>query len=190
MSKERREGKILIDTFRNNYAATCAAPYSTRGKPGAPVSTPIMWSELEKLSSTQQYHIRNIGDRLTAVGDVWAGFYDQAAPLHTDTNIAEVSPLLQPYIDKRNFTATPEPSPRTYRSTTSLRYGVQLHDACNLHYDLRLESDQVLYSWAIPKGLPEKPGIKRFAIETKPHPLQYLTFEGFIPKDAYGGGTM
>jgi len=67
---------------------------------------------------------------------------------------------------------------------------IQLHDASNLHYDLRLEIDGVLKSWAIPKGLPIRKGIKRMAIETEPHPLKYLNFEGVIPKGEYGAGNM
>ena len=64
------------------------------------------------------------------------------------------------------------------------------HHARRLHWDLRLERDGVLASWAIPKGLPEAPGENRFAAATEDHPLEYLDFEGEIPEGQYGAGTM
>ena len=81
LSKEKRKGRVLIDIFRNNKSQTCVAPYSTRGKVGCPISTPLHWSELDDLSSSQQYTIHTILDRLQAVSDPWTDFYTTASTL-------------------------------------------------------------------------------------------------------------
>ncbi|MFP4005315.1 MAG: DNA polymerase ligase N-terminal domain-containing protein [Candidatus Hadarchaeia archaeon] len=73
---------------------------------------------------------------------------------------------------------------------SELKYSIQKHDATNLHYDLRLEKEGVLKSWAIPKGPSRDPSEKRLAIETEDHPLDYVFFEGKIEEDRYGGGTV
>ncbi|TJZ79872.1 DNA ligase D [Paracoccus hibiscisoli] len=94
------------------------------------------------------------------------------------------------YLDKRDFGATPEPSADGTPSRLGLRYSMQNHDATRLHWDLRLEWDGVLLSWAVTRGPSLDPAEKRLAVRTEDHPLSYLTFEGQIPKGHYGAGTV
>ena len=99
---------------------------------------------------------------------------------------------LAEYAAKRDFVQTPEPGaegtgpPRPDEP----RFVVQEHHARALHWDLRLEHDGVLWSWAVPKGIPTRPKPNHLAVRTEDHPLQYLTFEGEIPAGQYGAGTL
>lgn len=96
---------------------------------------------------------------------------------------------LSEYKAKRRFDSTPEPQPKVRRSKNStLKFCVQRHRARRLHYDLRLELDGVLLSWAVPKGPSMDPREKRLAIKVEDHPLDYLTFEGTIAQGNYGAG--
>ncbi len=98
---------------------------------------------------------------------------------------------LRAYSQKRDFRTTPEPPPAAAAGErTAARFVIQEHHARRLHWDLRLEHDGVLASWALPKGLPEAPGENRFAAATEDHPLEYLEFEGQIPRGQYGAGRM
>ena len=98
---------------------------------------------------------------------------------------------LSEYSAKRTFAATPEPT-ATFRKGQGgpLLFVVQQHAARHMHYDLRLECDGVLKSWAIPKGLSLDPGDKRLAAPTEDHPYDYASFEGVIPTGQYGAGEM
>jgi len=93
------------------------------------------------------------------------------------------------YRDKRDLAATPEPGAEG-AAGGGRRFVVQEHHARRLHWDLRLEHDGVLVSWALPRGVPEHPDENRLAVHTEDHPLDYLDFEGEIPKGQYGAGTM
>jgi bifunctional non-homologous end joining protein LigD len=97
---------------------------------------------------------------------------------------------LHEYASKRDFSVTIEPVGIVQKRGEGQVFVVQEHHARKLHYDLRLEKDGMLKSWAVPKGLPEKPGEKRLAVETEDHPLEYGVFEGTIPKGQYGAGTV
>jgi DNA ligase D-like protein (predicted 3'-phosphoesterase) len=103
---------------------------------------------------------------------------------------------LSEYERKRDFSRTAEPSGKSRRKGKSKarrrhpRFTIQKHAATSLHYDLRLEVDGVLASWAVPKGPSLDPADKRLAMRTEDHPLDYLSFEGVIPKGEYGGGPV
>ena len=94
------------------------------------------------------------------------------------------------YDEKRDFAKTKEPKGKVEKSSGELRFVVQRHDATNLHYDFRLEWKGVLLSWAVPKGPSYVTKDKRLAVKVEDHPLSYRNFEGTIPKDEYGGGTV
>ena len=97
---------------------------------------------------------------------------------------------LETYDAKRDFKLTAEPAGKVESSESGNIFMVQKHDATRLHWDLRLEVDGVLKSWAVTKGPSPDPDIKRLAVRTEDHPLAYATFEGTIPKAEYGGGTV
>jgi bifunctional non-homologous end joining protein LigD len=99
---------------------------------------------------------------------------------------------LKTYAAKRDFAHTPEPdaTPKRRGRRKHPRFVVQEHDATAMHWDLRLEHDGVLLSWAVPKGVPLAPKENRLAIRTEDHPLEYLDFHGEIPEGSYGAGRM
>jgi bifunctional non-homologous end joining protein LigD len=298
-----RAGKIFIDHQMNRSGANIASAYSLRPLPGAPVSTPLDWEELDTDVEPDDFRIDNVWERF-AGGDRFARVLDDRQSLTGAMEALGLTPgtperprdrarprwaskrttrpagraSLDEYAAKRDFTRTPEPAgapapvgapapagtpePPTSvggaptgrvahagggderLSTTSTpattpapattptpatgsaasttpapatgsaastglpeephpaglvevaplepgrRFTIQQHHARRLHHDVRFEQDGVLISFAVPKRLPEEPGLRHLAVNTEDHPLDYLTFSGSIPAGEYGGGEV
>lgn len=202
IKKEARKGRVLIDIFRIRSGQSIVSPYSLRGRHGAPVSMPLTWDEIGALKSPLEYTIANAVEKVLTDGDAWEGMDAYAVEIHTHrkTKVSNEKKLpvskkhktpeqLEAYEKKRDFKKTPEPAARVIEGSGT-SFVVHRHHATNLHYDLRLEKDGVLKSWAVPRGLPPYPGVKRLAVQTEDHPMKYLTFDGAIPKGQYGAGEM
>jgi bifunctional non-homologous end joining protein LigD len=115
----------------------------------------------------------------------------QKAPPKRKTAGKACSAALRDYSARRDFSRTAEPAPAPAgRRRAKLSFTVQKHAARRLHFDLRLELDGVLKSWAVTRGPSMRAGVRRLAVETEDHPMAYRNWEGVIPQGEYGGGTM
>ncbi|MFG6278361.1 ATP-dependent DNA ligase [Microbacterium sp. 5K110] len=177
MAKAVRPGKVFIDWSQNNGSKTTIAPYSLRGRAEPTVAAPRTWDELDD-PGLRHLLFHEVLER-------------------ADDPLARIDPLdgpLRAYIAKRTAGRTPEPVPAAAHPATGdeglPRFVIQEHHASRLHWDLRLERDGVLVSWAVPKGVPATSERNSLAVMTEDHPMQYLDFAGEIPRGQYGAGTM
>lgn len=97
---------------------------------------------------------------------------------------------LEEYKKKRDFQKTSEPKGKVVKGDEKLIFVIQKHQASHLHWDFRLEVEGVLKSWAVPKEPPKETGVKRLAMQTEDHPMEYAKFHGTIPEGMYGAGTV
>ena len=180
MKRSQRDGKVFIDWSQNNGAKTTVSPYSLRGREQPWVAAPRTWEELAD-PNLQQLEYEDVLARLADVGD-------PLAPLAPFTD----RDRLATYRSMRDAAKTPEPVPAgpPDQRADGDRFVIQEHHARRLHYDVRLERDGVLASWAVPKAPPTDPSVNHLAVHTEDHPLEYLTFHGSIPKGQYGAGSM
>jgi bifunctional non-homologous end joining protein LigD len=224
-----RAGKVFVDHQMNRRGANIASVYSLRPRPGAPVSTPLDWNELDSDLEPGDFRIDSIWQRL-AQGDRFAPMLSDRQRLDAAMDALGIRPEggrpgrpgaaappapgqardLEDYRRKRDFTRTPEPAPSAGpRRVASLPeaphaagvpepavlepgpvFCIQQHHARRLHHDVRFERDGALVSFAVPKRLPEQPGVRHLAVNTEDHPMEYLTFSGRIPEGEYGAGEV
>lgn len=180
MTKSLRKGKVFLDWSQNNASKTTIAPYSLRGREHPTVAAPRTWDEIE---DPELRHLRfdEVLERVDKDGDL-------LAELDVD---APVMDRLTKYRSMRDAAKTSEPVPKQPpKKGNDNRFVIQEHHARRLHYDLRLERDGVLVSWAVPKNLPDTASVNHLAVHTEDHPLEYLSFHGDIPKGEYGAGRM
>ena len=204
---KKRDGKIFVDHNMNRLGANISSAWSLRPEPGATVSTPVTWEEVEGGDIRPgDFTIGTIWERLADAGDPFHPVLDapqditealemlgvqQNRTRSEDAIARSKDPKLGAYLQKREFggAGTPEPG-GGHPTPEGNSFVIQWHDATRLHHDFRLERDGVLVSWAVPKGLPWRKGEKHLAVQTEDHPMEYGSFAGTIPAGHYGAGEV
>ncbi len=180
MAKHLRTGKVFVDWSQNSAAKTTVTPYSLRGRFRPTVAAPRTWAELE-MPDLAQIDYSDVVALLEQRGDPLAGLREAGA---THDRLGEYRHLRDP-------AKTPEPVPSGPPATSGgSRFVIHRHAARRLHFDLRLERNGVLVSWALPKGIPEDGSKNHLAVHVEDHPLEYGDFEGIIPPGEYGAGEV
>ena len=210
MPKGKRRGKVFVDWSQNSEHKSTVAVYSLRAKRERPfVAMPVTWEELEKAvrkgdPSGLFFDPDASIKRLEKSGDLFVpmlklkqklpkAFLDRLVDDSPAKTIGQDVKALESYRRKRDFSKTPEPPPTIPKASSQADrrlFVIQKHAASHLHYDLRLQMQGVLKSWAVPKGPPYEINERRLAMATEDHPMEYARFEGIIPEGEYGGGTV
>ncbi|MEN6385937.1 MAG: non-homologous end-joining DNA ligase [Phycisphaerales bacterium] len=203
MNKDLRKGKVFVDWSQNSRHKTTATVYTLRARSQPTVSMPVSWQDIEnalknnspdKLIYTAEHAIKKVqkdgdifNDVLTLRQSLSSEISLRSKPEKITKTQREKS--LKKYRQKRDFTKTAEPAGRKKVHAESI-FVIHKHAATRLHYDLRLQSEGVLKSWAVPKGLSTNPKERRLAVRTEDHPFEHKDFEGVIPEGQYGAGQV
>jgi len=215
---ERRGAQVFLDHNMNTEGKNIAVTYSPRPERAASVATPLRWDEVAAGVEPADFTMATIFGRLAEVGDLFApvlaGGQDLSPALqalgmdptpepdpaaHQVTAPQVLAERLATYQGKRDFARTPEPPPpagpgEDVEDAADVderpQFVLQHHLARRLHHDLRLERHGTAPSWALPKGLPDRKGVRHLAVQTEDHPVSYMSFSGEIPAGEYGGGQV